>query len=147
MRIHPLLAMSPRFQGPCCGMTRDQVRKLERAQPNEPALLFDTGPEGRSETDRRIPTISRKNLARNHAEHQGPAAGVRFDRRVGSFVCERSSKLASRLNAGRKTHLPQQTTSPTSGKQIASLQFENASRTNCLPDNSWNIYARQGQAV
>jgi hypothetical protein len=41
----------------------------------------------------------------------------------------------SLLNAGRKTHLPQQTASPTSRKRIASLQFKNASHTNCLPDN------------
>jgi hypothetical protein len=76
-----------------------------------------------------------------------PAAGMRFDRRVGSFVRERSSRLVSRLNAGRKTHLPQRTASPTSEKRIASLQFENASQTNCLPDNSWNLCARQDQAV
>ena len=87
-----------------------------------------------------------RNPARRRRAH-APAARVRFDRRVGSFVRERSSKLVSRLNAGRKTHLPQQTASPTSEKRIASLQFENASHTDCLPDNSWIIYARQDQAV
>jgi hypothetical protein len=71
----------------------------------------------------------------------------KIDRRVGSFVRERSSKLVSRLNAGRKTLLPQQTPSPTSEKRIASLQFENACHANCLPDNSWNTYARQDHAV
>ena len=55
--------------------------------------------------------------------------------------------LVSRLNAGRKTHLPERTVSPASEKRIASLQFENASHTNCLPDNSWNTCARQDQAV
>jgi hypothetical protein len=65
----------------------------------------------------------------------------------GSFVRERTSELVSRLNAGRKTHLPQQTASPTSVKQVASLRFENTSHTACLTDNSWNIYARHDQAV
>src|SRR6266852_4649973 len=63
-----------------------------------------------------------------------PAAGMRFDRRVGLFVRVRSSRLVSRLNTGRKTHLPQRAASPTSEKRIASLQFENASQTNCPPD-------------
>jgi FMN-dependent dehydrogenase len=74
-------------------------------------------------------TASSGNPAHRRRAH-APAAGVRFDRRVGSFVRERSSKLVSRLNAGRKTHSPRQTASATSEKQIASLQFENASHTN-----------------
>jgi FMN-dependent dehydrogenase len=85
----------------------------------------------------------RRALEMSHA----PAVGVRFDRRVGSFVRERTSELVSRLNAGRKTHLPQRTASPTSVKQVASLRFENTSQTACLTDNSWNIYARHDQAV
>jgi len=61
----------------------------------------------------------------------------KIDCRVGLFFRERSSKLVSRLNAGRKTLLPQQTSSPISEKRIASLQFESACHANCLPDNSW----------
>src|ERR1700731_2173668 len=42
---------------------KSKSQKLDRGQPNETAPLFDAGPEGRSETDRGIPAISRKNLA------------------------------------------------------------------------------------
>jgi len=50
------------------------------------------------------------------------AAGVRFDRRVGSFVRERSSKLVSRLNSREENTLAAANGIPTSQKQIASLQ-------------------------
>jgi len=59
---------------------------------------------------------------------------------IGSYVS--ALQTGEPAECRRKTHLPQRTASRLS-EGIASLQFENASHTNCVPDNSWNIYARQ----
>src|SRR6266851_10214697 len=43
---------------------------MRQPRPNDKTLLPDAGFEGRSETDRGIQAVSRKNLARNHEKYQ-----------------------------------------------------------------------------